>query len=130
MAILRELTGNSTFQANPSSIDVDSNKVTFAHCTIPFNMVNSYKYDTHLESGLGVAIKGEVPTGDITIFKIAGNLYRYFVSDAELETNLNRPHLRRTQIIIKPQKSVDYFFERLNRQPSHHCAGQTRKVDK
>lgn len=111
MAIIRELTGKSSFQANPSSIDVETNKVTFAHCTIPFDMVSSYKYDTHFESGLGVAVKGEVPTGDATIFKVSGKLSRYFVSDAELETNLNNPHLCRTQVIIKPRKSVDYFLK-------------------
>ncbi len=111
MAIARELTGQSSFQANPSSIDIDTNKVTFAHCTIPLDMITNYKFDTHFESGLGVAIKGEVPTGDATIFKVSGNLSQYFVSDAKLEANLNSPHLCRTQVIIKPNKSVEYFLK-------------------
>ena len=111
MAIIRELTGNSSFQANPSSINVETNEVTFAHCTIPFDMVESYRYNTHFESGLGVAIKGEVPAGTATIFKTSGNLSRYFVSNAELKTNLNNPHLCRTQVIIKPDKSVEYFLK-------------------
>ena len=118
MAIIRELTGNSSFQANPSSIDVETNKVTFAHCTIPFDMVSSYTYDTHFESGLGVAVKGEVPTGDATIFKTSGNLSRYFVSNAKLEVNLSNPHLCRTQVAIKPAKNVDYFLK--NSIGNHH----------
>lgn len=111
MAIVRALTGKSSFQANPSRIDIETNEVTFAHCTIPFDMVKSYTYDTHFESGLGVAIKGEVPTGDATIFKTSGDLSRHFVSNAELKTNLNNPNLCRTQVIIKPEKSVGYFLK-------------------
>lgn len=111
MAIARALTGKSSFQANPSRIDVENNEVTFAHCTIPFDMLNSYKFDTHFESGLGVAIKGELPTGVSTIFKTSGNLGRYFVSGAVLEKNLSNPNLCRTQIVIKPRKSVEYFLK-------------------
>jgi len=110
MMILKMLTGKAGFQANPSSIQTSRNEMIFAHCTIPFNMVESYTYDSHFESGLGVAIKGVVPIGKATIFKTSGNLERYFVSDAEILNNLSSPSLCRTQITIKPEKSVQYFL--------------------
>jgi len=110
MTILKLLTGKSGFQANPSSIDTSRNEMVFAHCTIPFNMVEEYVYDTHFESGLGVAIKGIVPVGNATIFKVSGDLNNYFVSDAKIINNLASPYLCRTQITIKPEKSVQYFL--------------------
>jgi len=110
MAILKLLTGKSGFQANPSSIDVGRNEIIFAHCTIPFNMVESYVYDSHFESGLGVAIRGVVPIGNATIFKVSGDLNLYFVSNATIKNNLACPHLCRTQITIHPEKSVQYFL--------------------
>ena len=122
MAIVRELTGSSSFQANPSSIDVETNEAIFAHCTIPFDMLKSYTYNTHFESGLGVAIKGEVAEGDATIFKVSGNLSNYFVSDAVLQANLNNPHLCRTQLKIKLQKGVSYFLN--NSIGNHHIIMQ------
>lgn len=111
MTILKVLTGQSGFQANPSSIDIKRNEIVFAHCTIPFNMIKSYAYMSHFESGLGVAIRGVVPIGDATIFKTSGDLTRYFVSDATIIDNLSSPNLCRTQINIKPEKSVQYFLK-------------------
>lgn len=110
MMILKMLVDKAGFQANPSRIDTTRNEMIFAHCTIPFNMVESYTYDSHFESGLGVAIKGIMPVGKATIFKTAGNLERYFVSDAEILNNLSSSSLCRTQITIKPEKSVQYFL--------------------
>ena len=71
MLIARLLTHQSSFQANPSRIDTDNNCITFAHCTVPFDMLEEYKLDTHFESGIGVAIKGEMKKGKVTIFRIS-----------------------------------------------------------
>ena len=62
MQIVQALTGQSSFQANPSRINVENNSIVFAHCTLPFDMVDDYQLDTHFESGIGVAIKGELKT--------------------------------------------------------------------
>lgn len=106
MHIVKLLTGQSSFQANPSRIDVEKNEIVFAHCTVPFDMVESYKFDTHFESGIGVAIKGEMKTGQATIFRLSSDLKRYFVSSGEITKNLNESNLCRTQLVIKPDKPV------------------------
>lgn len=54
MKIAQSLLGVSGFQANPASINPETGEVLFAHCTIPFNMVERYEFDTHFESGIGV----------------------------------------------------------------------------
>lgn len=106
MHIVKLLTDQSSFQANPSRIDVENNNIVFAHCTIPFDMLQSYKFDTHFESGIGVAIKGEVKIGQATIFRMSSDLKRYFVSSGNIEGNLNESNLCRMQLVIKPDKPV------------------------
>jgi L-fucose isomerase-like protein len=107
MYIVKLLTGDSSFQANPSRIDVEHNSVVFAHCTIPLDMIkDSYKLDTHFESGIGVAIKGELKTGNITVFRMSSDLKHYFVSKGILMNNLNESNLCRTQINVRLNKSV------------------------
>ena len=63
MHMIRELTGRSSFQANPSYIDTEKNTVLFAHCTLPLNMTTDYSLTTHFESGLGIGIKGTMHLG-------------------------------------------------------------------
>ena len=78
MVIGNALTGRSGFQANPSQIDPDAGRMLLAHCTVPFNMVEKYSYNTHFESGIGVAIHGEMTEGDVTLFKTSSDLVRMF----------------------------------------------------
>lgn len=106
MLIARLLTGQSNFQANPSRIDVDHNSIVFAHCTIPFDMVQNYSFNTHFESGIGVAIRGEMKTGNITVFRISSDLKHYFVSKGILMNNLKEDNLCRTQINVRLNKDV------------------------
>ncbi len=106
MLIARLLTNQSSFQANPSRIDTDNNCITFAHCTVPFDMLEEYKLDTHFESGIGVAIKGEMKKGKVTIFRISSDLKHYFVSSGILMNNLNEKNLCRTQINVRLDRSV------------------------
>jgi len=110
MAILGELTNEPSFQANPSRIYTDTNEIVFAHCTLPMNMFDNCNLMTHYESGLGVAFKGEIAPGPITVFKCDGLLNEYFVSGGVLEKNLNELNLCRTQIKLKLDKSVEYFL--------------------
>ncbi|MDE7263773.1 MAG: hypothetical protein K2N64_03850 [Anaeroplasmataceae bacterium] len=106
MYIARQLTGQSTFQANPSRIDVDHNSIVFAHCTIPFDMIQNYTFKTHFESGIGVAIQGEMKTGNVTIFRMSSDLKYYFVSKGILMNNLKEENLCRTQINVRLNKDV------------------------
>ncbi len=84
MLIARIISGKSNFQANPSRIDVSNNTVVFAHCTAPLDMLDGYKFDTHFESGTGVAVKGELHAGKATVFRLSADLKRYFVSSCDI----------------------------------------------
>ncbi len=101
MALVRKVTGQSSFQANPSRIDVGSNTMVLAHCTMPYDMATSYGHDTHFESGIGVAVKGELEEGPVTVLRLAKDLSTYWVAEGEIIGNLNESSLCRTQIEVR-----------------------------
>lgn len=101
MKVAQALTGITGFQANPAHIDPQTGRMLFAHCTIPLNMVERYELDTHFESGIGVAIRGYVKPGPVTIFKLAGDLSRSFVAEGVLLECQDKPDLCRTQMFIQ-----------------------------
>lgn len=118
MHILNKITGMAGFQANPSRINIKENKMVLAHCTMPLNMCDSYKLDTHFESGIGVAVKGELKRQKITIFKLCRDLKNYFVTTGTIINNLNESNLCRTQIEIIIDKDIEYFLT--NPYGNHH----------
>ena len=102
------------FMANPSRMDPSTGEMVFAHCTVPFSMLRDYSYDTHFESGIGVAVKGELPEGPVTLFKIAPGLDRCFTAEAGLIKNLSEKHLCRTQVLLRLDDRTlcrDYFLK-------------------
>ena len=101
MKIAQALMGVSGFQANPANLNPETGEMLFAHCTIPFNLVERYEFDTHFESGIGVGIRGYMKEGPVTIFKVSGNLSRCFIQEGELVKNQAKPDLCRTQQIIR-----------------------------
>lgn len=100
MYVANLISGQSGFQANPSRLNTKNNRVVFAHCTVPFDMLTDYRFDTHFESGIGVAIKGELKTDTVTVFRISSDLKRYFVSSGQILANTNDKNLCRTQIDV------------------------------
>jgi L-fucose isomerase-like protein len=62
MITLSEVTGRPTFLANPTYIK--GHKLVLAHCTIAPKLTTGYRYRTHFESGLGVAISGALKEGE------------------------------------------------------------------
>lgn len=110
MMISQALTGFTGFQANPSRIDVETGEILFAHCTVPFNMVRNWQYDTHFESGIGVGIHGEIPEGPVTIFKVSGKLDRFFAAEGELLYNQYEENLCRTQVVLKVKPEEARYF--------------------
>ena len=119
MMIAQALTGQTGFQANPSRIDVQSGEMLFAHCTVPFNMVTDWQYDTHFESGIGVGIHGNLPEGPVTVFKVSGKLDRHFVAEGKLLYNQYEDHLCRTQVVLK-LKPEDARYFLTNSIGNHH----------
>ena len=101
MKIAQTLLGVSGFQANPARINPQTGEMLFAHCTIPFNMVERYELDTHFESGIGVGIRGYMKEGPVTIFKVSADLSRHFLAEGALVRSEAKPDLCRTQQIIQ-----------------------------
>lgn len=112
MTVARQLVGTSGFQANPSRIDVGRGEMVFAHCTVPLDMVEHYEYDTHFESGIGVGLRGTLREGPVTIFKLSGDLSRWFLAEGMLLQNLSEPNLCRTQTLIRldDPSQASYFL--------------------
>lgn len=111
MMIGRAVTGVSGFQANPCAVDPETGEVSFAHCTVPLDMVSGYGLDTHFESGIGVGIRGHIPEGPVTVFKVSGDLSRHFACEGELLRNESRADRCRTQIVVKlPSGAARYFL--------------------
>ena len=122
MMIVRALTGVSGFQANPARINPQTGEMLFAHCTIPLNMVERYDFDTHFESGIGIAIRGYMKEGPVTIFKVSGDLSRHFIEEGYLVRNQSEPDLCRTQQVIRfnnPSR-MSYFLTEHIILPGHH----------
>ena len=110
MMIAQALTGVTGFQANPSRIDVETGQILFAHCTVPFNMVTDWQYDTHFESGIGVGIHGNLPEGPVTVFKVDGKLSRHFAAEGELLYNQYEDNLCRTQVVLQLRPEDARYF--------------------
>jgi len=105
MHLVRALTGRSSFQANPSKIDDQEKTVMLAHCTIPLDMLSKYSLTTHFESGLGVAIKGDLQSDDVTLCKLfydeeEKNFKSSYVAAGKIKENCSIPGYCRTQVVI------------------------------
>lgn len=109
MMIAKEITGCPGFQCNLSSIS--GNELVFAHCTVPLSMVKSYTYDTHFESGIGTAIKAELPLEKITIAKLSPDLESIAVIPGRILRNQSEANLCRTQIVVEAAGAKDYFLK-------------------
>ena len=110
MMVSKALFGVSGFQCNPSLIDPEKETVIFAHCTIPLDMISDYVYDTHFESGIGVALHGMMPEGPATLFKISGDLTRFYAQDVDIIENQYDKNRCRTQILLHAPDCDKYFF--------------------
>lgn len=103
MILARKIAWQPAFMANPSGMSKENGTTTFAHCTIPMLMCKKYGFRSHFESGLGIAIAGEMPVNQkYTIFKWGGRrLERFFVEEVEAVEKPCSEHLCRTQITFK-----------------------------
>lgn len=108
MMLASRLYGCPGFQCNLSRISGD--ELLFAHCTVPLSMVRSFSYDTHFESGIGTAIKGEIPEGPAIIMKVAPDLSCMAAIEGTIVRNQSEPGLCRTQIIVSAPGAAPYFL--------------------
>lgn len=110
MALAKAVSGTPGFQVNLSR--TDGEKFLFAHCTVPLSIVTDYCYDTHFESGIGVAVHGEFAPGGVTVFKFGARLDSFLAEDALLEENQYQDNLCRTQIVVKAPGLAEYMLRK------------------
>lgn len=97
MILAKKLCNEPAFMANPSIL-TDKTSM-FAHCTVPLSMCYKTTMRTHFESGIGVAVQGDMPLTDYTIMKWGGpRLDKMFVTEAKAIKNEYSNHFCRTQI--------------------------------
>ena len=97
MLLAKKLCNEPAFMANPSILTDETSM--FAHCTVPLSMCYKTTMRTHFESGIGVAVQGDMPLTDYTIMKWGGRrLDKFFVTEAKAIKNEYSNHFCRTQI--------------------------------
>lgn len=114
MYLIYTLTNRPCFMANPSQINLQDMSITFAHCTVPFNMVSEYELMTHFESDVGIGVKGKMNEGNVCICKINPNIKKdkdLFIF-GKIKENLNQKGLCRTQIKVQLEDQDMYFFDK------------------
>ncbi|HYN35308.1 MAG TPA: hypothetical protein VES40_21965, partial [Ilumatobacteraceae bacterium] len=73
MLLVRYLLDQSAWMANPATVDVATNQLTLAHCTVAPSMIDGFALDTHFESGKGVGIHGHFATQPVTLLRLGGS---------------------------------------------------------
>ncbi len=106
MAVVREAFHKSSFQVNPSYVNVKDRYGYFAHCTLPLDMCLDYKFDTHFESGLGIGIVGRLNLGKVTIFKVGSSLDEFECYSGKISANLHKNNLCRTQVKVEFDEEI------------------------
>lgn len=102
MLWVRLLLDSASWMANPVRLDVERNTVLLAHCTIARSLVRGYRLRTHFESGLGVAIDGDVVADDVTLIRIGGrDLERLWVAEGVVVPATHEEGLCRTQLAVR-----------------------------
>ena len=109
MMACKKLTGEPAFMVNPARIQPDG-QMLLAHCTIPLKMTQSHEYTTHFESGIGVAIHGELEAGDYTLVKLSGDMKRLLAVNVTLTRCQYENNLCRTQVWIQSTPIVSQYF--------------------
>ncbi|MDI7247693.1 MAG: hypothetical protein QME92_09540 [Bacillota bacterium] len=108
MLFLRRLTGQPSFMANPSVIDLDRGRIILAHCTVPRTMARAYTVRSHFESGIGAAIHGEIPPGAVTVARLGGRqLAEVFAASGRLVECGARDDMCRTQLTVDLHGPMD-----------------------
>ena len=122
MAVLGAVTGEPLFMCNPSRFDTRAGTAVFAHCTIPVTMLKSFCFNTHFESGIGVAVQGTFEEGPCTVFKCEGDLSRFHAQEGTILDMPWSDMLCRTQIKVKLDDFSYFLTDPIN---NHHilCRG-------
>jgi L-fucose isomerase-like protein len=105
LIIAQVITGKTPWMANISDVNPKESMIRLAHCTVPINFLANQKnieLKSHMESGLSLAVCGDVPLGQVTIFRLASNTSQYSILEGFVEdTNMGLDSVCRTQSMIR-----------------------------
>ena len=109
LMVCKKLTGEEGFLCNPSRIQSDG-QILLSKCTIPLKMTSKHEFTTHFESGIGVAVHGEVEPGDYTLVKLGGDMKRLLAVNVKVTHCQYEQNLCRTQIWIQSTPIVSQYL--------------------
>ncbi len=112
MIMLGEVSGSPAFMGNPSFID--GHRLILTHCTIATKLTKEVRYRSHFESGVGLALAGELRRGArVTVVRFAKGYSLLRAGGGTIVKN--KPWSRelcRTQAEIRMDGSADVFWKR------------------
>jgi len=111
MAIIYCLYETPSFMANPSDIDIGNSNVTYAHCTCPLSMCESYHLDTHFESHGGIGIAGQFRHEEVTAVKLHPNLGKLLTYEGNIINTPFHQNMCRTQIDVHFDTDISKMIE-------------------
>jgi len=109
MMVCRKMTGEPGFLCNPARILPDG-QILLTKCTLPLKMTNKHEFTTHFESGIGVAIHGEVPAGEYTLVKLGQDMKRLLAVNVTVTRCQYEQNVCRTQIWIQSTPIVSQYL--------------------
>lgn len=117
LMLVQALTGSIPWMANVAS--VDDATVLFAHCTAPLSLIDSFRVNTHFETGKSAAIEGSIGMKEVTVFRLGNDLRNAFVAVGTITHKPRHGFACRTQTEIILEASD---IKRLRQQPlgNHH----------
>lgn len=111
MIAAKAITDKHNFMVNLSHIDKKQNEIILSHSTVCTTITKKFNLYSHPSSAQSIAIKGLLPTTDVTIVRCGGEcLDEYYVSSGKLIENTNDAAFFHTQVRIKLDTPVNYFF--------------------
>ena len=109
MMACKKLTGEVGWMANPARIQNDG-QILLAKCTIALSMTEKHEFTQHFESGIGVAIHGEVAPGEYTLVKLSNDLKRLLAVNVTVTRCQYEQNMCRTQIWIQSTPIVSQYL--------------------
>lgn len=117
MMLSKEMFGVVPWIANIAH--VSGKRLTFAHCTVPANLLKDFELDSHFETGKGLAISGELKADVVTIIRLDHTLSKIFIGKGKALNSPNKKGFCRTQLVVESSAQVvDYFIN--NPLGNHH----------
>ena len=105
----KKLTGEAGWMGSPARVQNDG-QILLAKCTIALSMTKKHEYTTHFESGIGVAIHGEVEPGEYTLVKLSNDMKRLLAVNVTVTRCQYEKNLCRTQIWIQSTPIVSQYL--------------------